>query len=104
MADILGTGHYLWPGLGPKKNYFDSIFFFLPNSCQSQKLEPWSFYPKSLEIICPKCVQTPLQVLDYLMKIRLPNPEGTEIFFYPNFYALEFLVTQPFSLWPQPRQ
>ncbi len=67
-------------------------------------IEPWSFYPKSLEIICPKCIQTSLQVLDYLMKICLPNPEGSEIFFYPTFYALEFLFTQPFSLRPQPRQ
>ena len=24
----LGTGHYLWPGLWPKRNYFDSIFFY----------------------------------------------------------------------------
>ena len=38
------------------------------------------------------------------MKIWLPNPEGSEIFFYPTFYALEFLFTQPFSLRPQPRQ
>ena len=34
--ELLGTGHYLWPGLGQKRNYFDSNIF-LPNQCQTEK-------------------------------------------------------------------
>ena len=35
---MLGTGHYLWLGLGPKRNYFDSIFFPYPTHVNPKNL------------------------------------------------------------------
>ncbi len=50
-----------------------------------------------------KCIQTALHNLDYLIKICLPNPEESKIFFYSNLLCLGiFIYPTIFSLGPTP--
>ena len=100
----LGTGHYLYPGLGPKRNYFERKKFIYPtiNNRKFSNTPPFislkNNYPtkvktntfviySKLEIERLWCFKISFtQPLLYLI-FSLPNPLRQDFFSYPTIFS-----------------